>query len=95
MNFLIDHNLERYAVILLGKIANDSWLDLIPIRFITFREIGLSIESSDRFYESMNIKGAIASVCSDLTLLLMYLYKNCSIIVQFILVVYRLVSFLD
>lgn len=48
MNVLIDHNLERYGVILLGKIANDGWLDLIPIRFITFREIGLSIESSDR-----------------------------------------------
>jgi predicted nuclease of predicted toxin-antitoxin system len=48
MNFLIDHNLERYAVILLGKIASDGWLDLIPIRFITFREIELSTDSSDR-----------------------------------------------
>lgn len=48
MNFLIDHNVERYATILLGKIANDGWLDLIPVRFVTFREIGLSIESSDR-----------------------------------------------
>lgn len=48
MNFLIDHNLERYAIILLGKIANDGWLDLIPIRFITFREIELSTDSSDR-----------------------------------------------
>jgi predicted nuclease of predicted toxin-antitoxin system len=48
MNFLIDHNLERYAVILLGKIANDGWLDLIPIRFITFREIELSTNSNDR-----------------------------------------------
>jgi predicted nuclease of predicted toxin-antitoxin system len=48
MNFLIDHNLERYAVILLGKIASDGWLDLIPIRFITFREIELSADSSDR-----------------------------------------------
>ncbi|MBF2001815.1 MAG: DUF5615 family PIN-like protein [Synechococcales cyanobacterium M58_A2018_015] len=48
MNFLIDHNLERYAVILLGKIASDGWLDLIPIRFITFREIELPADSSDR-----------------------------------------------
>jgi predicted nuclease of predicted toxin-antitoxin system len=48
MNFLIDHNLERYAVILLGKIASDGWLDLIQIRFITFREIELLTDSSDR-----------------------------------------------
>ena len=48
MNFLIDHNLERYAVILLGKIATDGWLELIPIRFITFKEIELSTDSSDR-----------------------------------------------
>lgn len=48
MNFLVDHNLERYAAILLGKIASDGWLDLIPIRFITFREIELKIDSSDR-----------------------------------------------
>lgn len=48
MNFLVDHNLERYAVILLGTIASDGWLDLIPIRFITFREIELSTDSSDR-----------------------------------------------
>jgi hypothetical protein len=31
MNFLIDYNLQKYAAILLGKIANDGWLDLIPI----------------------------------------------------------------
>jgi len=48
MNFLIDHNLERYAVILLGKIASDGWLDLISIRFTTFKEIDLSTDSNDR-----------------------------------------------
>jgi len=48
MNFLIDHHLERYGVILLGKIANEGWLDLIPIRFITFKEIELSTDSNDR-----------------------------------------------
>lgn len=48
MNFLVDHNLERYAAILLGKIATDGWLDLIPVRFITFKEIELSTDSSDR-----------------------------------------------
>ena len=47
MNFLIDHNLERYAVILLGEIADDGWLDLILIRFTTFKEIELLTDSSD------------------------------------------------
>jgi hypothetical protein len=39
MNFLIDYNLQKYAAILLGKIANDGWLDLIPIRFTFFNDL--------------------------------------------------------
>jgi hypothetical protein len=49
MNFLIDYNLQKYAAILLGRIANDGWLDLIPIRFIFFNDIDLPIDSNDRF----------------------------------------------
>jgi len=49
MNFLIDYNLQKYAAILLGKIANDGWLDLIPIRFIFFNDIDLPTDSNDRF----------------------------------------------
>ncbi len=48
MIFLIDQNLEGYAEILLGGIASKGWLDLIPIQFITFAEIGLSLDSNDR-----------------------------------------------
>jgi predicted nuclease of predicted toxin-antitoxin system len=48
MSFLIDHNLEGHAVILLGNIANQGWLALLPIRFVTFEEIGLSVDSDDR-----------------------------------------------
>lgn len=48
MNFLIDHNLGGHAEILLGNIASQGWLELISIRFITFKEIKLSIDSSDR-----------------------------------------------
>jgi len=48
MIFLIDHNLEGHALILLGNIANQGWLELIPIRFVTFKEMELSIDSSDR-----------------------------------------------
>lgn len=48
MNFLIDYNLQKYAAILLGKIANDGWLDLIPLSFIFFQDIQLPTDSNDR-----------------------------------------------
>ena len=48
MSFLIDHNLEGQAVILYGNIANQGWLTLLPIRFVTFEELGLSVDSDDR-----------------------------------------------
>lgn len=48
MNFLIDNNIEGYARILLSSIASQGWLELISINFITFKEINLSISSSDR-----------------------------------------------
>lgn len=48
MNFLVDHNLGGHAEILLGNIASQGWLELFPIRFVTFKEMNLSIDSSDR-----------------------------------------------
>lgn len=48
MIFLIDHNLEGHAEILVGNIASQGWLELLPIRFVTFKEINLPIDSSDR-----------------------------------------------
>ncbi len=48
MILLVDHNLEGHALILLGNIANQGWLDLLPIRFVTFKEMDLSIDSSDQ-----------------------------------------------
>lgn len=48
MNFLIDHNLGGHVEILLGGIASQGWLELLPIRFITFKEMDLAIDSSDR-----------------------------------------------
>jgi Domain of unknown function (DUF5615) len=48
MSFLIDHNLEGQAVILYGNIANQGWLALLPIRFVTFEELGLPVKSDDR-----------------------------------------------
>lgn len=48
MIFLVDHNLEGHALLLSGNIARLGWLDLLPIRFITFEEIELSVTSDDR-----------------------------------------------
>ncbi|MBW4693064.1 MAG: ACP S-malonyltransferase [Lyngbya sp. HA4199-MV5] len=48
MNFLIDYNLAGHAEILLGNIASQGWLELLPIRFFTFKEMNLSINSNDR-----------------------------------------------
>jgi hypothetical protein len=46
--FLIDHNLEGHAILLLGSITSQGWLDLFPIRFIFLEEAELPVNSSDR-----------------------------------------------
>jgi predicted nuclease of predicted toxin-antitoxin system len=48
MIFLIDHNIEGQALVLFGSITTGGWLDLLPIRFVTFEEVQLPINSSDR-----------------------------------------------
>ena len=48
MNVLIDHNLRGHAEILLGNIASLGWLEILPIRFVTFKEMNLLINSNDR-----------------------------------------------
>ncbi|WP_017327523.1 hypothetical protein [Synechococcus sp. PCC 7336] len=48
MTFLIDHNLGGHAEILLGNIASQGWLTILSIRFVTFKEINLPINRSDR-----------------------------------------------
>ncbi len=48
MIFLVDHNLERHAVILSGSISNQGWLDWISTRFVTLEEMSLSVKSDDR-----------------------------------------------
>ena len=48
MNFLVDYNLQKYGAILLGKIASDGWLDLLPLSFIFFQDIELPMNSKDR-----------------------------------------------
>ena len=48
MIFLIDHNIEGQSLILFGSIASEGWLDTLPIRFVSFDEVQLPINSSDR-----------------------------------------------
>jgi hypothetical protein len=48
VNFLVDHNLRGHAVLLSGSILNGGWLDWVPIRFVTFDEMSLPINSDDR-----------------------------------------------
>ncbi|MGB5593117.1 MAG: ACP S-malonyltransferase [Crocosphaera sp.] len=48
MIFLIDHNIEGQALILLGLITKKGWLDLLPISFLTFDDVSLPIDSNDR-----------------------------------------------
>ncbi|NEP59761.1 MAG: ACP S-malonyltransferase [Symploca sp. SIO2G7] len=48
MIFLVDYNLDGYALVFLGMLAKLGWLELISVQFITFREAGLPTESNDR-----------------------------------------------
>lgn len=48
MNFLLDYNLTGNAVLFWGTLSAEGWLDLLPIRFFTFKEVGLPMDSSDR-----------------------------------------------
>lgn len=45
---LLDHNLSGDAVFLERSLAKIGWLELVPIRFVTFAEVGLPVESNDR-----------------------------------------------
>ena len=48
MIILVDYNLNRQALLLSGSLASGGWLDLVPIRLVTFAEIGLPADSNDR-----------------------------------------------
>ena len=48
MIFLVDHNLEGHAVLLLGSFTNQGWADLFTLRFVLLEEVDLPVASSDR-----------------------------------------------
>lgn len=45
---LVDHNIEGYAVMLSGMFDAMGWSELFPVHFVTFKEVGLPHNSSDR-----------------------------------------------
>lgn len=48
MTLLADHNLEGQAILLWGTLATEGWLTLLPLRLVTFHELGLAADSTDR-----------------------------------------------
>ncbi len=45
---LVDYNMEGQAILLWGTLAAEGWLDLVPLRLMTFGEVGLPFDSDDR-----------------------------------------------
>jgi hypothetical protein len=37
MTFLVDYNIDGYALLFLGILTKLGWLELVSIRFVTFR----------------------------------------------------------
>jgi hypothetical protein len=44
----VDHNMEGHATLVWGALAAEGWLETIPLRLVTFAEVGLPPNSSDR-----------------------------------------------
>jgi hypothetical protein len=45
---LVDHNIEGHAMLLWGILSAEGWLDVMALRMVTFPQVGLSYNSSDR-----------------------------------------------
>jgi predicted nuclease of predicted toxin-antitoxin system len=48
MNFLVDYNLDGYALIFLGILTKGGWLEFASVKFVTFAEAGLAMDINDR-----------------------------------------------
>jgi hypothetical protein len=48
ITILVDHNIEGNVVSLWGILAKDGWVDLIPMRLVTFADVNLPVDSDDR-----------------------------------------------
>ena len=48
ITILVDHDIEGQALTLWGTLAAEGWLTLLPVQLVTFAQIGLPLDSSDR-----------------------------------------------
>lgn len=48
MTVLVDHNLKGQALLLWGTLAAEGWFALLSLRLVTFEDVGLPVNSSDR-----------------------------------------------
>ena len=48
MLILADHNIEGQAMMMWGIMNAEGWSELVPLRLVTFRQVGLPHESTDR-----------------------------------------------
>lgn len=46
---LIDHDIEGYGVLLWGTLGAAGWFDVVPLRLVRFVEVGLPVNSTDRY----------------------------------------------
>jgi hypothetical protein len=48
VTFLLDYNLTGQRVLLYGTFAASGWLTLLPVRLVTFADVGLACTTNDR-----------------------------------------------
>lgn len=48
ITILADHSIEGQALTMWGAMGAEGWLELLPLRLVTFAQAGLPPESSDR-----------------------------------------------
>ena len=48
ITILVDHDIEGQALTLWGTLAAEGWVTLLPLQLVTFAQIGLPVDSSDR-----------------------------------------------
>ncbi len=48
ITILLDHNIKGTAVLILGTLATQGWLELLDLRIATFDDVGLPDDTDDR-----------------------------------------------
>ncbi|NOH04539.1 MAG: ACP S-malonyltransferase [Chloroflexi bacterium] len=48
MKVLLDHHLKKQGILLWSTMEEQGWLKLINVPMLTFNDVGLAIDSSDR-----------------------------------------------